>query len=72
MSSANIPFRRQIDEEVEKIPVEFLPSLLKMLQVFRETVSLPGAEDTVRAAWKEAQSGQVHPVSELWTGLDGD
>lgn len=72
MASANIPYRRQIEEEVEKIPIEFLPSLLKMLQVFRETVALPSAEDTFRDAWREAQSGQTRPISELWTELDVD
>jgi hypothetical protein len=72
MASASTPYRRQIEEEIEKIPMEFLPSLLKLLQAFRETVQLPAAEDTFRAAWKEAKSGQTHPISELWEGIEAE
>lgn len=70
MASASTPYRKQIEQEVEKIPLEFLPSLLKMMQAFRESVTLPAAEDTFREAWKEARTGQTRPVSELWDGID--
>ncbi len=72
MPSTSTPYRRQIEEEMEKIPLEFLPSLLKLLTIFRETVTLPRAEDTFREAWKEAMLDQVHPVSELWKGIDAE
>ena len=72
MASASTPYRRQIEDEVEKIPAEFLPSLLKLLQAFRETVTLPSAEDTFRESWKEAKSGQTFPVSTLWEGIDAE
>jgi hypothetical protein len=29
-----------------------------------------GAEAGLRRAWRDAQDGRVHPVSELWDGLD--
>ena len=72
MASASTPYRRQIEEEVERIPTEFLPSLLKLLQAFRETVTLPAAEDTFRESWKEAQLGHTLPISTLWEGIDAE
>ena len=70
MPSASTPYRKQIEEELAKIPLEFLPSVLKVLQAFRETVALPSAEDSFRDAWVEAKQCITHPVSELWDGID--
>ena len=72
MSSASTPYHQQIEEELAKIPFEFLPSVLKVLQAFRETISLPSAEDSFKEAWSEAQLGMKRPVSELWDGIDGE
>ena len=44
----------------KQIPLEFLPSLLKLLQVFRESV-MPAAEDTFRTAFTM--------VEELWVAF---
>ena len=72
MSAASTPYRKQIEEELSKIPLEFLPSVLKVLQAFRETVTLPSAEDSFREAWEEAQQGMTHPIPELWEGIDDE
>ena len=64
------PYRNQVLEELDKVPAEYLPSLLKMVQAFREGVTLASAEDTFREGWKEAISGQTHPVTELWDETD--
>ena len=62
--------RARLIEELDKIPAEFLPSLLKLLEAFREGVTLPSAEESVRQGWKEAVSNQTLPVSGLWDDLD--
>jgi hypothetical protein len=36
------------------------------------TIPPKSAEATFRQGWLEAQSGQTHPVSELWNGIDAD
>ena len=72
MSSASTSYRKQIEEELAKIPLEFLPSVLKVLQAFRETVALPSAEDSFREAWAEAKTGMTLPLSELWDGIDDE
>ncbi len=62
----------QLLEEVDKVPREFLPALLRMVQAFRESVALPTAEDSFRQAWKEARRGEIQPLSELWEGIDAE
>ena len=42
-----------------------MPSLLKLVQAFREGVTLTSAEDIFHQGWKEALTGEVHPISEL-------
>ncbi len=44
MDTAKPLYRSQVIEELDKIPSEYLPSLLKMLRAFREGVTLPTAE----------------------------
>ncbi len=50
--------------------MEYLPSFLKIARSFRESVSLPSAEESFRRGWQEVQNGEVHPISELWVGID--
>ncbi len=57
-------------EELEQFPVQYLPSLLKMVQAFREGVALAPVEDTLRQGWQEALSGQTLPINELWDEED--
>ena len=63
-------YRKQVLEEVDRVPVEHLPSLLKMLRAFRESVAMPSAEDSFRQGWQEMLRGELYPVSELWSGVD--
>ena len=70
MNTADPAFRNQVLEEIEKIPQEFLPALLKLMRAFREGVTLPNAAESFEQGWREALSGQTHPVSELWEGID--
>lgn len=66
MTTENSLYQNQVLEELDKIPVEFMPSLLKLVQAFREGVTLASAEDTFRQGWKEALAEEVYPISELW------
>ncbi|MEM9672176.1 MAG: hypothetical protein ACFB15_21575 [Cyclobacteriaceae bacterium] len=63
---AKDPNYNLVIEELEQVPVEYLPSLLKMMQAFREVVTLAPAEDTFRQGWEEATSGETIPITELW------
>lgn len=70
MAMAESLYRTQVLEEVDKLPTEFLPSLLKLVQAFREGVALPSAEASFRHGWQEAISGQTYPIAELWKDVD--
>ena len=72
MSTQNSTYQTQVIEEVGKIAIEYLPSFLKIARAFRESVSLPSAEESFRRGWQEALNGEVHPISELWVGIDAE
>lgn len=64
--------RIKVDEEINRIPPEYLEAALKILRIFRESVELPPAEDSLRQAWQEAMAGDVHPIDELWVDIDAE
>ena len=61
---------KQINYEIEKIPVAYHPVLLKMVRVFNESITLNPAEMSFKQGWQEAMAGETHPVSELWEDID--
>jgi hypothetical protein len=46
--------------------------LLQLIRLFRESVTLKPAEASFRQGWQEAMTGQTHPLSELWEGVDAE
>ncbi|MCD6209946.1 MAG: hypothetical protein OCU20_04235 [Methanophagales archaeon] len=52
------------------MPEEYLPNLLQIIRLFRESVALKPAEASFRKGWREALAGETMPVSELWEGID--
>ncbi len=65
-------YRHQVTREIDKIPAEYLPTVLQVLRAFRESVTFKSAEESFRQGWQEALDGDTHPVSELWTDLDAE
>ncbi|MGL5034828.1 MAG: hypothetical protein ACRC6M_13610 [Microcystaceae cyanobacterium] len=59
-------------QEVEQMPQEYLPNLLQIIRLFRESVTLPSAESSFRQGWQEAMTGNTIPVSQLWDGIDAE
>ena len=62
----------QMMQEINKTPQEHLPSLLQIIRLFRESVTLKSAEDSFRQGWQEAMKGDTIPVSQLWDGIDAE
>jgi len=60
---------KQLVHEIKGTLDEYLPNLLKIVRVFRESVALKPAENSFRQGWKEGLAGQTRPVSELWDGI---
>ena len=65
-------YKEQLVREIKDTPEEYLPNLLQIVRLFRESVALKPAEDSFRQGWKEALAGETRPVSELWEGIDAE
>lgn len=63
-------YTEKISQEIDKMPDEYLPALLEMVCLFRETVTLKPAELSFRQGWQEAMNGELLPVDQLWEGAD--
>lgn len=72
MATKTSAYEEQLAREIKATPVEYLPKLLQIVRVFRESVALKPAEASFRQGWKEALAGETRPVSELWEGMDDE
>jgi hypothetical protein len=62
-------YKQQLQKEINQLPQEYLPNLLQLIRVFRESVALKPASDSFRQGWTEAVNGETQPVSKLWDGI---
>jgi hypothetical protein len=58
------------EREIHKTPDEYLPMLLEMVRLFRQSVALKPADESFRQGWVEALKGETMPIAELWTNLE--
>jgi hypothetical protein len=65
-------YAEQLVHEIGETPEEYLPILLEIVRLFRESITLKPAEASFRQGWKEALVGNTKPVSELWEGIDAE
>ena len=72
MNSYHTNYTNQLIHEIQSTPEEYLPILLNIVRVFRESITLKPAESSFRQGWEEAMTGETMPIEELWTGVDND
>lgn len=70
MATRGSTCEQQLIREVKQTPAEYQPILLQVVRLFRESVELKPAAESLRQGWKEAMDGETRPASELWEGLD--
>lgn len=70
MSIYQATYTERISQEIKQTPEEYLPLLLEMIHLFRQSITLKPAEVSFRQGWREALEGETLPVAELWTGID--
>ena len=63
-------YTEKIEQEIQKTPDEYLPMLLEMIRLFRQSEVLKPADESFRQGRQEALDGETMPVSELWNNLD--
>ncbi len=72
MSTEASAYEEQLIREIRGMPEEYLPNLLQMVRLFRDSVTLKPAETSFRQGWKEALTGETRPVADLWEGIDAE
>ncbi|MCP5104085.1 MAG: hypothetical protein GY950_11935 [bacterium] len=72
MSTEPSTYKSQLIKEMRETPEEYLPNLLQIVRLFRESVTLKPADISFRQGWQEVQLGQTKPVSELWDGIEAE
>jgi hypothetical protein len=72
MSNHALNYEEQIVQEIHETPKEYLPNLLQLIRIFRESVTLKSAQASFRQGWHENITEQTLPVSELWEGIDAE
>ncbi len=71
MMAITIPnYTEQLHQEIDKTPEEYRGLLLRIVHSFREGVTLPTAEQSVREGWQDVRQGNTYPVDTLWDDLD--
>jgi hypothetical protein len=63
-------YTKKISREIRETPKEYLPALLAMVRLFRESVTLKPADESFLQGWKEALKNEVLPIESLWEGID--
>jgi len=63
-------YQEQLIREIKGTPKEYLPNLLQIVRLYRESVGLKPAKAGFRQGWEEALKGETRPLSELWEGID--
>ncbi|OQY58655.1 MAG: hypothetical protein B6245_10695 [Desulfobacteraceae bacterium 4572_88] len=72
MNNYHTAYTDQLIQEIKATPGEYLPTLLNIVRIFRESVTLKPAESSFRQGWEEAMSCETMPIDELWTGIGND
>jgi len=72
MNSYHTDYTNQLIQEIRATPGEYLPTLLNIVRIFRESITLKPAESSFRQGWEEAMSDETMPVDELWTDIGND
>lgn len=65
-------YKKQLMKEIRGMPDEYLPNLLSIVRLFRDSVMLKPAADSFRQGWQEALAEQTKPISELWDGINAE
>ena len=70
MTTYQAAYIDRIRQEVAQTPDEYLPLLLEMIHLFRQSIALKPAEESFRQGWREALRGETLPIADLWTGIE--
>jgi len=70
MNAYTVAYVEKISQEIRQTPDEYLPTLLEIIRLFRETITLKPAELSFRQGWEEAMQNNLLPIDQLWENVD--
>lgn len=65
MSTYQATYTERINREIDQTPEEYLPVLLEIIHLFRQSISLKPAGESFRQGWQEALNSETLSISEL-------
>ncbi len=65
-------YTSQIQDEIHRTPGEYLPALLELVRLFRQSVTLKPAQESFRQGWQEVLADETLPISDLWDDVDAE
>ncbi len=72
MSNYQATYAEQLIQEIEATPDEYLPTLLEIVRLFRQSISLKPATSSFQQGWQEAMAGETMPIDDLWIDIDAE
>lgn len=66
----NTAYLEKIEQEIQQMSPEYLPALLNIIHIFRESIQLNNATQSFHQGWQEALAGETQPLATLWDGLE--
>jgi hypothetical protein len=66
MSNYQVTYAEQLIQEIKATPDEYLPLLLQIVRLFRQSITLKPAESSFQQGWQEAMNGETMPIDDLW------
>ncbi len=70
MATFDPDYTQQLIDEIEQIPEEFRPLLLRIVHSFREGVTMPSAKENFIEGWQDVKGGKTHSIDSLWDDVD--
>jgi hypothetical protein len=72
MENFHLAYENLLLKEIKATPEEYLPTLLNIICLFRESVTLKPADLSFRKGWEEAISDETMPLKDLWDGINAE
>lgn len=69
MAAKPSAYEKQLAREIKNTPKEYLPNLVQIVRLYRESVGLKPAATSFRQGWREARKGEARRISDLWDGI---
>ena len=65
-------YQKVLIRELKEMPKEYLPNLLEIVHLYKESVTLKPARESFRQGWREVKEKKTMPISQLWEGISAE